>query len=175
MTHRNSKTGFTRLLFIVAAISAISLQASADPGDTTIIKSIGVYQDSQGKESNVLITGIGDRSFVKSDQSVVTFKSAFQIGIETVNGKPLKIGQVKCTGNLTTIDYFALGYSSMKVEGIADPVPFVTTVTPVASFKIPQSSQSCLKLAAKASNGTDPMVLLVDIDKGARVRTLHRP
>ncbi|MES2966023.1 MAG: hypothetical protein V4760_19230, partial [Bdellovibrionota bacterium] len=59
--------------------------AMSDTGDTVLIKSNGTVKDSMGKESNVLITGIGDRSFVKDDQSVVTFKSAFQIGIETVN------------------------------------------------------------------------------------------
>ena len=118
---------------------------------------------------------IGDRTLVKVDQSVLTFTSAFQIGIETVNGKPLKIGQVKCSGNLTTIDYYSIAYVNKPVEGIKDPVPLVSTVTPIASYKIPQSSQTCLKLAARASQGTDPMVLLIDIGKGAIIRTLQRP
>lgn len=163
----------SKIIFALALL--LPPAASADPGDTVIVKSNGTVRDSQGKESNVLVTGIGDRSFVKNDQSVVTFKSAFQIGIETVNGKPLKIGQVKCTGNLTTIEYFALGYETQKVDGISEPVPLVSTISSIAQFKIPQSSQTCLKLAARASNGTEPMVLLIDIDKGARLRTLQRP
>ncbi len=162
-------------LTALVATFVFTTQARADAGDTVLIKSNGTVKDPLGKESNVLITGIGDRSFVKDDQSVVIFKSAFQIGIETLNGKPLNIGQVKCTGNLTTIDYYKLGYVTMKVDGIAEPVPFVSTVMSTASFKIPQSSQTCLKLAAKASNGAEPMVLLVDIDKGAKIRTLQRP
>ncbi|MES2966022.1 MAG: hypothetical protein V4760_19225, partial [Bdellovibrionota bacterium] len=89
--------------------------------------------------------------------------------------KPLNIGQVKCTGNLTTIEYYKLGYVNQKVEGINEPVPFVSTIVTTASFKIPQSSQTCLKLSARASNGTDPMVLLIDIDKGAKIRGLQRP
>lgn len=160
---------------LATLILAIAMTAQADSGDTVLIKSNGTVKDASGKESNVLITGIGDRSFVRNDQSVVTFKSAFQIGIETVNGKPLNIGQVKCTGNLTTIEYFKLGYVNMRVEGISELVPFVSTITTSASFKIPQSSQDCLKLAARASNGTDPMVLLIDVDRGARIRTLQRP
>lgn len=164
-----------RLLLTLALLLLPASLASADPGDTVLVKSNGTVNDSQGKESNVLITGIGDRTLVKTDQSVVTFERAFQIGIETVNGKPLKVGQVKCTGNLTTIDYFSIAYENKAVDGIKDPVPLVSMITPIASYKLPQSSQKCLKLAARASNGTDPMVLLIDIGKGAVIRTLQRP
>lgn len=176
MTHSpQTWLGYFRTFFVAIALVFASSAAMADTGDTVIVKSNGTVQDSKGKESNVLITGIGDRSFVKDDQSVVTFTSAFQIGIETVNGKPLKIGQVKCTGNLTTIEYHKLGYVNQKVEGIAEPVPFVSTVETIATFRIPQSSQTCLKLSARASNGTDPMLLLVDIGKSAKIRALQRP
>ena len=166
---------FSILAAVVLAFGLSTPSARADIGDSELLKSDGSIQDPKTSQSNLLIFGIGDRSMAKSDDSVATFHNAFQIGIETVHGKPLKLGQIICSATDASVQFNRLNYVNKIVPGMKERVPVLGGVTPLAEFRVPMNQDTCERLAAKSADGSGPMLLLVNLEKSIEIRSLQRP